>query len=190
MDQGAELSKADRFGKESLEPEQEIPSDDGLHVVLIDRRVIFANGIAVGAVYIGADDPVLVRKRDPVVGNNGRRKNGVRPAAFRAPDTADPQRDVPIRLENASFIVGMNRKTGGASAGTGKPVELELIKDGIVRSLRKLIVITDRYEYHGLVQHSPLRVVTGVGTADGLSQGESAVLFNSNGTDDTTKGTA
>ena len=155
MDQGAELSKADRFGKESLEPEQEISSDDGLHVVLIDRRVIFANGIAVRAVFIGADDPVLVRKRDPVIGNNGRRKDGVRPAAFRAPDTADPQRDGPIRLENASFIVRMNRKTGGASAGTGKPVELETIDDGIVIILRKLIVITDRYEYHGLVRHSP-----------------------------------
>ena len=189
-DQGGDLSKADGFGQKSLEPEQKIPPDNGFHVVLIDRRVIFANGIAVRAVFIGADDPVLVRKRDPVVGNNGRRKNGVRPAAFRAPDTADPQRDVPIRLENASFIVRMNRKTGRVPAGTGKPVELELIKDGIVRSLRKLIVITDRYEYHGLVQHSPLRVVTGVGTADGLSQGESAVLFNSNGTDDTTKGTA
>ena len=62
MDQGAELSKADRFGKESLEPEQEISSDDGLHVVLIDRRVIFANGIAVGAIIIGADDLLLVRK--------------------------------------------------------------------------------------------------------------------------------
>jgi hypothetical protein len=35
-----------------------------------------------------------------------------------------------------------------------------------------------------------LMAVAGVGTADGLSQGESAVLFNSNGTDDTTKGTA
>ena len=155
MDQGAELSKADRFGKESLEPEQEIPANDGFHVVLIDRRVIFANGIAVGAIFVGADDPVLVRKRDPVIGNNGRRKDGVRPAAFRAPDTADPQRDGPIRLENASFIVGMNRKTGGASAGTGKPVELETINDGIVIILRKLIVITDRYEYHGLVRHSP-----------------------------------
>ena len=72
-----------------------------------------------------------------------------------APDTADPQRDGPIRLENTSFIVRMNRKTGGASAGTGKPVELELINNGIVRSLRKLIVISDRYEYHGLVRHSP-----------------------------------
>ena len=190
MDQGVDLRKADGFGKESLEPEQKIPPDNGFHVVLIDRRVIFANGIAVRAVFIGAYDPVLVRKRDPIVGNNGRRKNGVRPAAFRAPDAADPQRDGPIRLENASFIVCMNRKTGGASAGTGKPVELETINDGIVRSLRKLIVITDRYEYHGLVRHSPLRVVTGVGTADRLFQGESAVLFNSNGTDDTTKGTA
>ena len=37
---------------------------------------------------------------------------------------------------------------------------------------------------------APPRVVTGVGTADRLFQGESAVLFNSNGTDDTTKGTA
>ena len=35
-----------------------------------------------------------------------------------------------------------------------------------------------------------LMAVTGNGTADGLFQGESAVLFNSNGTDDTTKGTA
>ena len=37
---------------------------------------------------------------------------------------------------------------------------------------------------------APPGVVTGIGTADGLFQGESAVLFNSNGTDDTTKGTA
>ena len=84
----------------------------------------------------------------------------------------------------------MDRETGGASAGAGKPVELETINDGIVIILRKLIVITDRYEYHGLVQHSPLRVVTGVGTADGLFQGGSAVLFNNNDSDDTTKGTA
>ena len=75
-------------------------------------------------------------------------------AAFRAPDTADPKRDGPFWPENAPFIVRMNRETGGSSAGAGKPVELELINDGIVRSLRKLIVITDRYEYHGLVRHS------------------------------------
>ena len=140
-----------------MDPEQQISPDDSFHVVLIDRRVLFANGITVGAIFIGADDPVLVRKRNPVIGDDGRRKDGVRPAAFRAPDTADPQRDGPIRLENASFIVRMNRKTGGAPAGTGKPVELELINDGIVISLRKLIVITDRYEYHGLVRCSPSR---------------------------------
>ena len=133
---------------------------------------------------------MLVRKRDPVIGDDGGRKDGVCPAAFRAPETADLQRDGPIRQKDSSFIVRMNRETGGASAGTGKLLELETINDGIVISLRKLIVITDRYEYHGLVRHSPLWVVTGVGTADGLSQGESAVLFNSNGTDDTTKGTA
>ena len=35
-----------------------------------------------------------------------------------------------------------------------------------------------------------LMAVTGDGTADELSQGGSAVLFNSNDTNDTTKGTA
>lgn len=132
MDEGADVREADGFGQESLEPEQEISANDSFNVVLIDRRVLFADSIAVGAIFIGADDPVLVRKRDPVIRDNGRKKDRVSSAAFRAPDTTDPQRDGSFRPENASFIVRMNRETCGASAGAGKPVELETINDGIV----------------------------------------------------------
>lgn len=132
MDQGGDLREADGFGQKFLAPEQEISPNDGFHVVLIDRRVVFANGIAIGAIFIGTNDDVLIRKRDPVIRDNGRKKDRVSSAAFRAPDTTDPQRDGSFRPENASFIVRMNRETCGASAGAGKPVELETINDGIV----------------------------------------------------------
>ena len=56
----------------------------------IDRRVLFANDITVRAIFIGADDLVLIRKRYHVIEDNIRRKYGVRPAAFQASDTADP----------------------------------------------------------------------------------------------------
>jgi hypothetical protein len=118
-----------------LDPEQQISPDDSFHVVLIDRRVLFANGITVGAIFIGADDPVLVRKRNPVIGDDGRRKDGVRPAAFRAPETADPQREGPFRQKDASFVIRMDRETGGVPAGTGKAVELQMVNNGIVINL-------------------------------------------------------
>ena len=118
-----------------MDPEQQISPDDSFHVVLIDRRVLFANGITVGAIFIGADDPVLVRKRDPVIGDDGRREDGVRPAAFRASDAADPQRESPFWQEDASFVIGMDRETGGVPTGAGKAVELETTNDGIIINL-------------------------------------------------------
>ena len=87
------------------------------------------------SVMAGADDHVLVRKRNPVIGDDGRRKDGVRPAAFRAPETADPQREGPFRQKDASFVIRMDRETGGVPAGTGKAVELQMVNNGIVINL-------------------------------------------------------
>ena len=113
----------------------------------------------------------------------------MRSSALGTPDTADPKETGTIRKEDAPFIVNVDGQTGRMPAGACQPVEREAVYDGIVISLRKLIVITDRNEYHSLVRHS-LMTVTGYGTADELFQGGSAVLFYSNETNDTTKGTA
>ncbi len=190
MDQRRDLREANRLRKEPLPPEQEISLNDGFYVILIDRRVVFANSIAVGALLVCADDPVLISKGDPVIRDNGRRKERVSSAAFGAPEPADSQREGPFRKENASFIVRMDRKTGGMAAGAGQMVKLEAVNERIVRNLRKMVVIFDRNEYHSLVRRIPLRDVTCNGTADGLFQGESAVLLYSNKTNNTTKGTA
>ena len=79
----------------------------------------------------------------------------MRSSAHRTPDTADPEIMGTIRKKDAPFIVGVDGQTGRMAAGACEPVEREAIYDGIVIILRKLIVITDRYEYHGLVRHSP-----------------------------------
>lgn len=98
---------------------------------------------------------MLVGKRDPFVRNDGSKKQGMGSAAFRAANPADPQRDGSLWEENPPLIVSVDRKTGGVPAGACKLVELEIVYDGIVVILRKLVVITDRNEYHGLVRHSP-----------------------------------
>ena len=107
----------------------------------------------------------------------------MRSSALGTPDTADPKETGTIRKEDAPFIVNVDGQTGRMPAGACQPVEREAVYDGIVIILRKLIVITDRNEYHSLVRHSLMTVTE-------LFQGGSAVLFYSNETNDTTKGTA
>ena len=59
-----------------------------------------------------------------------------------------------VRAQDSSFIVAMNRQAGGMTTGAVQLLELERVNDRIVKILRKLIVIFDRNEYHGLVRHS------------------------------------
>lgn len=159
-----------------MTPETRISADDGLDVVLVDGRVLLTDSVPVRAILVSTDDRMLVRKGYPVVRDQGREQKGVCPSALRTPDTTDPKRTDTIRKKDAPCIVSVDGQTGGMPAGASQPVEREIVYDGIVIILRKLIVITDRNEYHSLVRHS-LMAVTGDGTADELSQGGSAVLF-------------
>ena len=59
-----------------------------------------------------------------------------------------------IRQKDASRIVSVDGQTGRMPTGTFQLVKLDVINDRIVIILRKLVVITDRNEYHGLVRHS------------------------------------
>ena len=79
----------------------------------------------------------------------------MRSSALGTADTADPKRIDAIRKKDAPRVVSVDGQTGRMSAGTFQPVKLEAVNDGIVIILRKLIVIFDRNEYHGLVRHSP-----------------------------------
>ena len=154
-DKRPDLQKGDRFGKEPLQPEEDVSADNGFDVVLIDGRVRFTDGIPVRTGLVSADDRVLVDKRDPVVGDDRSKEQGMGPAAFRAPDPADPEELCSIRKKDAPLVISMNGKTCRVPAGARKAVKGEVVYDGIVIILRKLIVITDRNEYHGLVRHSP-----------------------------------
>ena len=76
-------------------------------------------------------------------------------SAFRAPDPADPEELRSFREKDAPLVISVDGQTGGVPAGTRKAVKLEAVYNGIIIILRKLVVITDRNEYHGLVWHSP-----------------------------------
>lgn len=101
-----------------------------------------------------ADDCVLICKRYPVIGDDRAKQERMCLPAFRAPDPADPNGASAFGKEDAAFVIGMKHKAGGVSAGARKLMKREVVNHGIVIILRKMIVILDRYEYHGLVRHS------------------------------------
>ena len=111
-DKRPDLQKGDRFGKEPLQPEEDVSADDGFDAVLIDGRIRLTDGIPVRTVLISADDRMLVGKGDPVVGYDGSKEQGMGPAAFRAPDPADPEELCSFRKEDAPFVISMDCKTG------------------------------------------------------------------------------
>ena len=65
--------------------------------------------------------------------------------------TSHPEELRPFREKDAPLVISMDGQTGEVPAGTRKAVKLEAVYNGIIIILRKLVVITDRYEYHGLV---------------------------------------
>ena len=77
------------------------------------------------------------------------------PSALGTSYTADAKWVDTIRKEDAPIIVSVDGQTGRMPTGTFQLVKLDVINDRIVIILRKLVVITDRNEYHGLVRHSP-----------------------------------
>lgn len=153
-DKGTDLRKTDRLGKEALQPEKDIPSDDGFNVILIDGWIILTHSIPVCPVLISANDSVLVKKRDPVIRDDGGGKERVGAATLRTLYPADPEGVDAVWTEDSSFIVAMNRQAGGVPTGTVQLVKLEGVNGRIVKILRKPIEIFDRNEYHGLVRHS------------------------------------
>ncbi len=64
--------------------------------------------------------------------------------AFGTPDTTDSKKTGAIRKKYAPFIVSVDGQTGRMPAGACQLVERKAIYDGIVKILRKLVVITDR----------------------------------------------
>ena len=138
-----------------MAPKVRISADDGFDAVFVDGGVLFTDSVPVRTILISADDRMLIQKRDPVVWNEGRKQKGMRSSALGTADTADPERTDTVRKKDAPRIVSMDSQAGRMSAGTFQPVKLEAVNDGIVIILRKLIVISDRNEYHGLVRHSP-----------------------------------
>ena len=153
-DKGTDFRKTDRLGKEALQPEKDIPSDDGFDVVLIDGRIVPTHSIPVCTFLVSANDSVLVKKRDSVIRDNGGGKERVGAAALGTLYPADPEGMDAVWTEDSSFIIAMNRQAGGMPTRTVKLLELEGINGRIVKILRKLIEIFDRNEYHGLVRHS------------------------------------
>ena len=131
-DKRTDSRKADRLGKEPLQPEEKVPSDDGLYRVFIYGWIRFTDSITVGAIRISADDSMLVSKGYSVVGNDGGKQKGMGLPALGAFHAADTQRNSTVRKENAPFIVGMNRKASRVAAGTCQPVKLETVYNGIV----------------------------------------------------------
>ena len=138
-----------------MKPEERISAYDGLNVVLVDGRVLLTDSIPVRTVFVSTDDRMLVQKGYPVVWDDRSKEQSVGSAAFRAFKPADPEEPCSLREEDSPIVISMDGETARVSTGTLKLVELEAIYDGIVIILRKLVVITDRNEYHGLVWHSP-----------------------------------
>ena len=112
-----------------MKPEEEEPADDGIDAVLINGRVEGTDGITVCSVLISTNDSALVHKRDPGIRDDRRKQKGMSLAAFRAPESADPEGLDTAREKDTSFIVGMNGQTGGMPAGAAQLLELEGIYD-------------------------------------------------------------
>ena len=137
-----------------MEPEVYISADDSFDIVLIDGRILITDSIPIRTIFVSTDDCILVQKGYPVIRNEGRKQKGMSSSTLRTADTADPERTGTIRKKDAPRIVSVDGQTGRMPTGTFQLVKLDVINDRIVIILRKLVVITDRNEYHGLVRHS------------------------------------
>jgi hypothetical protein len=124
--------QADPFGEEALFPETAVPSDNCLRAVLVDEGVFLTDILQVLSVRVGTDNTVLVVEGDPVIRDDGGKQQGVCPSALRAFDPADAEEGDTFRQENTSFVIAMDGKAPGGSAGTPNLVHLEAVNGRIV----------------------------------------------------------
>ena len=150
-DEFRDTGKRDPVRKEHFSPAFSVGSDNGFHVILINRRIPFADRLDMTAIFKTQTDHLVVSEEHLGIGNQGRQQYCMCTSAFRTPDPADPETDISGRKFNSPFVVTMYRKAGGMPAGTGQLMELDLIDNRIIKRLRYLIAILSKNGYHGIV---------------------------------------
>lgn len=119
--------------KEPLAPEAPVTEEDAGDIVLINGRRAFHDSMCGFPAFSSGDDFGLVGQRNLRVRD---KKGGEQGMGSPVNGTFDPADAKPFGLGSAfnpPGIISMNFQTGGMTAGTGKPVELDGGKQVIIK---------------------------------------------------------
>lgn len=151
LDEVSSWLQVDLRGEKPLPPKTSVSAQDRPYAMLVNTRVLLADGFRIPEILKSADNLVLVIEGDPVIRDDGRKQERVCPATFRAFDPADTKKSDPIGLEYSSIIIPMDAHTSRGPTGTFELMHLQAVNYRIVIILGKVVAILNNNGYHSLV---------------------------------------